>query len=482
MRVHKHSTITLIGLAGAIYYSGVLIAADFFTDPLAVMPGSSAVSDGDTLSVDCLSFHDLPDPLYLFDAVEYTLCKNPKAKIAWSNTKAQAATLGIGRSSYLPKMDVYTSINQAHHRSTFSNDDFYNTDVSGTEFNNNVTLSWVIYDFGLRAANLDSAQLMLESALSGQNDVLLTIFFQTAQIYYQAQATKALLTVAKEAESAAEQSLKAAEAKYHVGVGTLADQLQAKTAHAEAVSRRVQVEGDVQNALGSLSILMGMPPYTRINIDNIKEENLENRPFREDVEKLIEQALREHPKLLGARAQLKAVEAHIEAIKAQGYPTLSLKASADYFNTSATPINNQGASEQTLSSQGIGFQLNIPLFEGFGRTYKVAEAIYQSESKKAELESIEQEIALLVWKNYQALCTGMESFKAVKVLNASAKQGYEVSLGRYKSGVGNMLELLKAQSDLTNARQQYLLAITNLQKNRIALLTSLGVMDLDAIH
>jgi outer membrane protein len=88
--------------------------------------------------------------------------------------------------------------------------------------------------------------------------------------------------------------------------------------------------------------------------------------------------------------------------------------------------------------------VDIPLFEGFGRHYKIREAQAQTESKEAELANVEQQVTLEVWKSYQALRTGMENLKASNVLILSAKQSFEVAQGRYKFGVVNILELLKA--------------------------------------
>jgi outer membrane protein len=471
-------TVRCLLLLGLYISSPSSQAYDLITDPFGTLGEVSATPAKNVLATPCQLTVSPPSPLTLLNAVERVLCHNPQTRVAWANVKAQAAAVGTGWSAYLPTINARGSANKAAKSSTFPGHSGYSTDVSPVELEGTLNLNWVLYDFGLRAANLESARQLLNAANASQDDVLQIAFLNTAQAFYEAQAAQALLSANRESEQVAEKSFNAAEAKYAAGIGTVADKLQAQTAYAQAVSKRVQAEGDVQSTMGSLSILMGQRPDIALNITVITEDTAAEPLFQQAVEDLIEQAVRNHPKILAARAQVKATQAKKEGISAAGRPTLSLTASEDYFHTDATPINNQGTSNQTVNSQRIGLQVDVPLFEGFGRHYKESEAEAQIESKQAELANTEQQVALDVWKNYQAVRTEAENLKASKTLIISAAQSFEVAQGRYKSGVGSILELLKAQSDLASAYQQKLLAITRWQTVRVKLATSLGQLDL----
>jgi outer membrane protein TolC len=63
------------------------------------------------------------------------------------------------------------------------------------------------------------------------------------------------------------------------------------------------------------------------------------------------------------------------------------------------------------------------------------------------------------------------------VLVNSAEQSYRVALGRYKAGVGNIIDTLNAQSALANARQQRIQAILNANIARATLAQSMGALD-----
>ncbi len=460
-------------------------AYDLLSDPFNVMEEVPATPAKNTLSSignTCQFNGPSPSPLTLVDAVERALCNNPQTRQVWAHVKAQSAAVGTGWSAYLPTLHGTGRFNYMDRRSDFPGHPEYATHVNSSNTALALNLNWVLYDFGLRAANLESARQLLNAANATHDDTLQTVFLDTAKAFYEAQSAQALLVANKEAEQAAEKSFKAADAKYVAGVGALADKLQAETSYAQATLKRVQSEGEQQNAIGSLASVMGLRPNAAIQLTGIIDETDAEPLFQQVVDDLIEQAVHNHPKILAAQAQLEAARAQIDSTSAAGLPSLALVASYDHSGASATPINNQGSSKQSIDNQEIGLQVSIPLFEGFGRHYKVREAEAQAENKQAELANAEQQVSLEVWKSYKALRTGMENLKTTKTLVLSAKQSFDVAQGRYKFGVGNIIELLKAQSDLSSAEQQRLLAAANWQTSRLRLATSLGQLSLDNIR
>ncbi len=457
---------------------------DLLNDPLNAMDEVAATPAKNLLpnvSDACQFTGPLPSPLGLVDAVERALCNNPKTRQVWANVKAQAAAVGTGWSAYLPTLNGTGRFSHSDRRINYPGNANYNTQARSYNSDLALNLNWVLYDFGLRSANLESARQLLNAAQATQDDTLQSVFFDTAQAFYEAQAAIALLAANQEAEQAAEKSFKAAEAKYAAGVGALADKLQAQTSYEQATLKRVQSAGDLQIAFGNLASVMGLRPNAVIHLTGVIDETADDPLFKQALDDLIEQAVRSHPKMLVAQAQLEAAKAQVDATSAAGRPTLALVGNYDHSNISATPINNQGSSRQGMDNQDIALQLSIPLFEGFGRHYKVSQAEAQAESKRAELANTEQQVSLDVWKSYQAMRTGMENLKTTKTLVLSAKQSFDVAQGRYKFGVGNIIELLKAQSDLASAEQQRLLAMARWQTSRLKLATSLGQLSLDNI-
>jgi outer membrane protein TolC len=59
-----------------------------------------------------------------------------------------------------------------------------------------------------------------------------------------------------------------------------------------------------------------------------------------------------------------------------------------------------------------------------------------------------------VFSSYYALQTASRRVRTAEDLVASAEQSNDVALGRYKGGVGSVLDLLQAQTALASARAQ----------------------------
>ena len=73
--------------------------------------------------------------------------------------------------------------------------------------------------------------------------------------------------------------------------------------------------------------------------------------------------------------------------------------------------------------------------------------------------------------------TANQSITAATTFVSSAEESARVALGRYKAGVGNILDTLNAQSALATARQQKIQADLNWNIARASLAQSIGILD-----
>jgi outer membrane protein len=122
----------------------------------------------------------------------------------------------------------------------------------------------------------------------------------------------------------------------------------------------------------------------------------------------------------------------------------------------------------------LGFQLTIPIFEGFGRTYQVRQAEAQAELQRDTLDEVQQQVGLDVWTSYQTLQSAIKNGANSATLLEIAQRSYGVAQRRYQVGVGNILELLGAQSSLAHAKRQRIQALTDWRSARLQLAAKLG--------
>jgi outer membrane protein len=405
-------------------------------------------------------------PLRLEDAIDRAMCRHPETREAWANVKVQAAAVGVARAAYLPNVtanwqdvrdDQVTDVTGHPALSSAYRSSIHTTSVS---------LNWVLYDFGGRKAALRNARNLLAAARANQDVALAKVLATVAADYYAAQAAAGKFAAAQESEQTA-----------HDGVAAIIDELTANTSYAQATFARVKAHGDLNTSLGTLAADMDLNPSIPIEIPPVDSGVKPDHDFSQSVVDLIRQAEEQHPSVAAAKAQLEAAVAKEQQTRAQGLPNLSFV--AKYSN------NNQPASlglgEPQFPATGhdwyVGVQVQIPIFEGFGRTYQVRQAHAQVEVQQATLDAATQQVGLDVWKAYQALQADSENVANAASLADIAQRAFDAARHRYVAGVGNILELLHAQSQYADARQQWVQSMADWRAARLQLAAKLGRLD-----
>ncbi|MEN2470060.1 TolC family protein [Burkholderia sp. GS2Y] len=436
---------------------------------VAATPAASMAS-----ATACGVLHADDRPLALEDAILLAICSHPQLSRTWSDARAAAAEVGVSKAAYWPTLNATAGIERDNVTTAYSGG--FSQDQRSTSRYGMLNLSWVLFDFGKRGANLDRARALLRAANAAHDDALQSVFYDAAQAFYALRDAQAALDAAQAVEHAAQESLAEASARHDGGAGTLSDALQAQTTYRKALLDRVSAEGDLQNAIGTLATTLGADADTPLRIADA-EPSPDRDDFTRGVADLIAEAKRHHPKLIAAREKLEAAREQIRAVRAQSLPTISLMGSLARNN----PSYQQQASLfqlQSSHSNSIGIQISIPLFEGFASGYRVAEAKAQADAQEADVRNTELKVSLDVWKSYQSLQTDTTNLDNSRHLLDTALHSLDIARGRYKAGVGTFTELLNAQSALADARRQRVLAVSKWRIARLKLAESLGRLGL----
>ncbi|KVK84459.1 hypothetical protein WT01_22020 [Burkholderia cepacia] len=138
--------------------------------------------------------------------------------------------------------------------------------------------------------------------------------------------------------------------------------------------------------------------------------------FTESVDQLILEAKRTHPSVRAAQAQLEAATQKVKQTRAEGMPNLSFVAKYSWNNQPTTLEVGVPQFPANGREWYLGFQVTIPFFEGFTRTYQVHEAEAKSELQRDTLNEIEQQVGLDVWTSYHALKTATDNLNDTATL------------------------------------------------------------------
>jgi outer membrane protein len=395
-------------------------------------------------------------------AVDLALCANPQTRTAWAQAHEQAAALGKAESAWLPQISATGSETREFGKHADVNGDIVSTAQNTGDAA--VNLTWTLYDFGARTGNIASARGLMNAAAATANSVAQQTVRSVVQTYYGAVAGDAGVLAAKSTEEIAAQSLAIARALQAGGAGTLGDVLQAQTAYEQDVLARIQAEASAKVAQGTLSTTLGRPADQTFALAPDPVPN-EVPALNARMADLMKEAERQRPDLAAARFQRDAAEANITVARAAGLPSISV--GAQHHLTSTTDVPTQNFNQ-------IGISISVPIFTGFSTTYGVRQAQAALHVSEANLEQVELNVTLDTWNGYYNLESANEQLTGTANLLKTAEENLQVSMGRYKAGVGSIVDVLTAQTALSTARQTRIQAELGWNVARAQLAYALG--------
>lgn len=381
--------------------------------------------------------------LSLVQLVDVALRSNPSTREAWSYARAAAAEVGAKRSLYFPVIEVDAQIQRQKQAAVGGRFHFLQT-----TYGPSVAASWLLFDFGGREADVEEATRALYAADWTHNAAIQDVVLAVAQSYYLYLNSKALVIARQANLDEARRSLDAAQERHRAGVATIADVLQAKTSASQIELELQNTQGQLQIVRGALATAVGVAANIPVEVGQLPEE-LPLDMVKKSVDELIARAVAQRPDLAASRFGALAAQSRIRSVEAEGLPKLSA------FGTgNRTFYTTPNAADPFSTNYSGTILLRIPVFTGLDVAYRTQKAREEAEAAKASAERLEDRVILDVWSSYYAVQTSTQRIATTRDLLASALQSADVAAGRYKAGVGSIIDLLTAQSALADARAQ----------------------------
>jgi outer membrane protein TolC len=413
---------------------------------------------------------DTKQPLKLNDVVVGALCGNPETKAAYLSLVAQAASHASNYSSYFPSVTATMSRDRT---GTFSG----SSKTTEIGRNHGLDLGWTLYDFGQREFRLEAAEQALVAAGYNYNSALQATIAVSLRTYYNLLTAQNAVTVAKDAEKFAQESYEAATLRHDIGQAPLADKLQAKGTYSQSLLDSQVAENGLSLQQAVLATLLGLSADVAITVSEIDNDTLAKDPFGEEIKFLMAKAKEQRKDLQATRATIKASETSLKALERANTATVSVTANMDMDNDEVNVL-----SRTSDRSQAIGLSVSIPIFAGFSHTYNERNAKKQLEAQRTSLVKRELDVEQDVWNAWHNYETAKRSWETSKDQLKSAVQLKDVALGRYKEGLGSILDVLNAKSQYSSALQSQLVTRQNLLTTRVDLIRAVGVLNLDTME
>jgi outer membrane protein len=389
----------------------------------------------------------------LDECIAIALQQQPSLKAAGASVQAGHQRVWQAASNYLPQVSANyaanrrnssvsariggTGTNLGTQSQTFN---FYSTGVNFTQ---------VLFDFGQTLASIRSAQAAeqsLEADLSTQRD---NVVLNVKQSYFNLLAAERLLSVADETVHQSQKHLEQAQGRYGVGMAPKFDVTTAQVQLAQSELNQVTARNNVAIARETLRNALGM--VGPLDFDIVDTFGAQRVRITED--QALTLAYDKRPELQSIEAQERSTEEEIASLQRNYLPNLT--GNGNYTWT--------GNDYPLDSSWNIGAAVNLSIFNGGLTTAQVGEAKANLSNLKFNEDVLRQNIALEVRQAVLNLQQAVESIRVAKKGLQQARENLELADGRYKTGVGNIIELTDAQTSLTTAEASYVQALYSYQ-------------------
>ncbi|MGB3292793.1 MAG: TolC family protein [Phormidesmis sp.] len=339
-----------------------------------------------------------------------------------------------------------------------------------TTLGGSLDLSYDVLTGGSRAASLRAAEFQRQANALAVEVQQEQIRLDTSNLYYTLQDAGEQIRINQSFLEEAERNLRDSRLRQEVGVGTRFDTLRAEVQFANARQSLIQSQSQQRIARRNIARLLNLPPTSGIEATPVAVA--ENWPLT--LEDSIILAFQNRAELEQQLLQADISEQQRRIALAAIRPQVSL-----FANYSVQGQIDNGDSFQDNYSFGARF--NMRLFDGGAARASARQQEIGGAIAEEQFSQSLDEIRFDVEEAYFNLQANQENIATSEVAVAQAQEALDLANLRLEAGVGTQLDVLTAQSELTQAQANNVSAILGYNRALAAIeraVSNLGLLGL----
>jgi outer membrane protein TolC len=430
--------------------------------------------------------------------VSIALTQNPDMAVAQAQIKQAEAGVRQAKGNYWPKLNLSLTATRtndalnvfglklAQRNATFGDFGFAQFDGSNpnilsvvpndlnhpdamTNYNPRAELLIPVYNGGMVGDYVKQAQSYVKAAQAGDRLARQQLTVNVLKAYQGVHTARAYVQVAKEAQAAAEEYVRITNQLLQQGMAVKSDLLTAQVNLEDVKIKLLTANNAEATALDQLHLLLGKPLSEPLEVgDQVMPTLLEG-----DVDTLRKEALVNHQGLQALRSQTDSAAAAVLAARASKGPQFNVMLRQDWNGRTLTDLDSN-----SYTAAGV---LSWTAFDGGSSQGSVDRAEAQRLEAQAKLDQASNGIAYKVGETKRQAQEAEDKVKARKLALEEAVEAQRLVKKRYENGLGTMIELLAAQSQLDKARADLVAANYDQAVQRAELKLAVGVLDADKL-
>ena len=406
-------------------------------------------------------------PWTLEKCIDYAVEHNIAVRQMENQIEQRQLQLQTSKAQRLPDLNASAGQNFSFGRGLTAENTYTNTNTSSTSFS--IGTSVPLFT-GFQIPNqVKLSQLNLEAATKDLEKARNDIRTQVAQAFVQTLYDMEISNVARRQIAIDSAQVARLKVLLEVGRASHAELSQQQATLAQSQLTATQAQNNVQLALLNLSQLLELdtPEGFAIAVpdSSLHSSLLTPNSSLLTPESIFAEAEGIRPEIQSEQVRLKATEHSIKIAQAGLYPSLSFSAGlgTNYYTTSGFPSDGFGKQLKNNFSQYLGFNLSIPIFNRLQTRSSIRSARVDRLNQQLQLDNVRKQLYKEIQQAYYNTVAARQKLSSSQQARQASQDAFALVQAKYEQGKATITEfnearnnMLKAESDLTQARYEYL--------------------------
>lgn len=339
------------------------------------------------------------------------------------------------------------------------------------QWSGNVQLVQSIYEGGRMTSAARTARLTKEQALLAHQAAVADALLEVRIGYYDVLLARQEIVVQEASIKLLTQELEDTQRRFDAGTVPRFNVLRAEVEVANAKPKLIRARNHLRIGKNNLANLLGysIPKEYTEDIPLKVAGELRADPYEIDLSTAVAKAMELRPELGALRKAVALREEGVINARAGYLP--SVQAFGGYGSRSPNYSDDLG---HDISGWFVGAQMNWDIFDGMLTKGRVSEAKARLKKSRIEVDDVSRKIELEVRTSYSYFIEAREVLESQKKVQEQAEEALRLAAARAEAGTSTQLDVLNAQTALTEARTTQIQALRDYSAARARLERAIG--------
>ncbi len=412
----------------------------------------------------CLSGAVLAEDL--LDTYQLAKQNDPQLAAAEANYLATREAKPLSRAGVLPSINFSANVSRNTDDTTYLNP-IFDKKTSYNNYGYRLELRQTLYrrDNFLQLDEADTRILQAEADYQAAKQGLV---LRLAQAYFDVLAAQDNLHFSRAEKAAIARQLEQTKQRFEVGLTAITDVNEAQARYDLVNAQEIEAQFRLDDRREVLREITGQYPRQPATL---RKQTPLPAPEPADPNAWNKLALEQNLALRAARFANQLAALQVKRSRSGHQPTLDLALTHNY--------SQGGSFVDTITSNSIGLQFNLPIYSGGGTSAAVRQSLHQHDAARQKLEQQHRATEASTRTAYRSVTASIVRVQALKQAVISNQSALDATEAGYEVGTRTSVDVLNARRELFRAQRDYAQSRYDYIISSLALKNAAGMLSYD---